>query len=247
MDQGIIVDLETSGLDPSKDHILEVGLIRFSWNGKDLPVILEAYSALQDPGIVLDPEIIKLTGITNEALVGQKINWSFVAQLLSNSGLVIAHNADFDASFLLKVPELVDLDCHFACSMKHIDWAGKGYRSQALNYLAADHGFVNPFAHRALFDCATTFKIIGPYLAELVQKSFESEFLLSAWNAPFSMKDELRLKGYRWDSEKRVWSKFIFENTREDEISFLNERIYSSDNGPWTCDPIPHIMQRARA
>ena len=44
--------------------------------------------------------------------------------------------------------------------------------------------FRKSFAHRALFDCATTFRLITPYMQELIQNSFQKEFRIPATGAP---------------------------------------------------------------
>ncbi len=245
MEQAIIIDIETTGLDPQRDKIIEIGMIRFAWSGGEMPTILQTYSALEDPGFPISEEIRRLTGLNNEVLLGQSINWGLVRELLEESSLIIAHNAEFDLGFLLRKPELRGLDLHYACSLRHVDWNSKGFKSLALNYLAADHGFVNPFAHRALFDCATTFKLVAPHLAELLSRSFEKEFLVYAWQAPFAKKDELRLRGYRWNGEKRVWVKKIFESGKEQELSFLDEQVYGDMNSSWACEEMPHLAAAA--
>ena len=228
MDYGLIVDVETTGINADEDAIIEIGVVEFVLReGKSSPELLNMYGALEDPGRPITEEIQKLTGLDNGLLKGQKIAWEYIRSLLERSSLVVAHNAAFDRSFIEKRPELAGLDLHWACSMKHIDWRGKGYKTRALNYLAADHGFVNAFAHRALFDCATTFRLIAPYFQELVQRSYLRELRVLAVQAPFEMKDKLKQQDYRWDAEKRVWFKDVFEDTLDAERSFLSSEIYT--------------------
>lgn len=226
MDFGLIVDVETTGLDAKKDQIIEIGICEFGWQTDKLPVILGLYGALEDPGRALPDEIVKLTGITDDALKGQAINWKTVHASFERASVIIAHNAEFDRSFLMRRPELMDLNKHWACSVKHIDWTAHGFGSKKLNYLAADHGFVNPFAHRALFDCATTFRIVAPHMSELIANSFEPEIRVVAWNSPFESKDSLRSRGYRWDAEQRVWHRTIQARRVEEERSYLTAEVY---------------------
>ncbi len=68
METGVIVDVETTGLNPETDKIIEIALIEFVWDGHDAPQITRTYSAVQDPGIVILPEIVKLTGLTPNIL-----------------------------------------------------------------------------------------------------------------------------------------------------------------------------------
>jgi len=226
MEFGVILDVETTGLDPSKDSIIEIGLLEFGLIPDQEPVITRMYGALEDPGCLLPPEIEKLTGIKTPFLQGQKINWVFVRQMLENASIIIAHNMKFDRDFIMARPDFSDLATHWGCSCRDIDWDQKGYKSAKLNYLAADHGFVNSFAHRALFDCATTFRLISKHLLELTENSYTKKVRIDAVNSPFEKKDFLKERGYRWDGVRRVWTKTVRETLLPEERIFLANEIY---------------------
>lgn len=229
MDFGIIVDLETTGLDPQADAIMEIGILEFAVEGEQQPCVTRTYGALQDPGREVSEEVLKLTGLTQAHLAGQQIDWDHVRGFFQRASIVIAHNADFDRRFLEKSGKLAGLAPHWACSMRHIDWKRHGKGSVSLNYLAADHGFVNPFAHRAVFDCATTFRLVAPHLNELIIRSYEREYHVKAVYSPFESKDVLRLRGYRWDPEERVWGKVVGETALVEERKFLAEQVYRGE------------------
>jgi len=232
VDFGLIVDLETTGLDPESEQIIEIGLLEFGVQGDEPPQLVRTYGALQDPGVALSPDIVRLTGLTTEILAGQSIDWAQVRQYFQRASIVIAHNADFDRRFLERSGNLQGLTPHWACSMRHIDWPMHGFRTLALNYLAADHGFANPFAHRAVFDCATTFRLVAPHLRELTQRSYEREFQVKAVGSPFDAKDILKQRGYRWDSDERCWFRVVTENGLLAERSFLAEQVYKRQQSP---------------
>lgn len=228
MEYGVIVDLETTGLEPEVDEIIEIGLIEFSHSRYNNLSISRTYGALQQPSKPLPDIIKKVTGLDDDSLSGQSIDWLQVVEIMSRSQVIVAHNASFDRSFLERVPAFREakLGGRWACSQTHIDWQRHGFKSRALNYLACDQGFVNPFAHRAVFDCATTFRIIEPYLEELYATSLLREYEVAAVGAPFEVKDALKLRGYRWDPSRRVWAKRIFENRLDEERDFLSVEIY---------------------
>ncbi len=229
MDYGIVVDLETTGLDAASDKIIEIGILEFAIEDGKAPVITQMYSALEDPGIEIPAEIEKITGISTALVTGQKIDWEVVNKFFARSSIAIAHNAAFDTGFLRQRNELDLEGVHWACSCKHINWQSYGFKSKSLNYLACDHGFINPFAHRALFDAATTFRVIAPYMNELIERSYEREVLVSATYSPFETKDKLRARGYHWESDKRVWQRTILASDLEDERGFLRTEIYRGD------------------
>jgi len=226
MEYGLIVDVETTGLDASSDHIIEVGLLEFMMFPGKPASISRMYGALDDPGIPVPPEIERITGISTHQLTGQSVDWALVASMMSRAKIVIAHNMEFDRSFFRARKELKGLESHWGCSIRHIDWKSKGASSLALNYLAADHGFINPFAHRALFDCATTFRLIAGHLDELIQSSYLKSVRIDALNSPFEKKDLLKEQGYRWDAQRRIWHKTILESHLDKERVFLEKEIY---------------------
>src|SRR6478736_1755701 len=92
---GAALDTETSGLSPDQDQIIEIGLQLFRYEAESGRVVelLESYTALQDPGFVISLEIQAVTGISPQLLVGQKIDWTKVDELLSRTDWVVAHNA----------------------------------------------------------------------------------------------------------------------------------------------------------
>jgi DNA polymerase-3 subunit epsilon len=226
MDFGLVLDVETTGIDPLKDKIIEIGIMEFAVAGDQPPQVTRSYGSLQDPGQPIPPEITKLTGLTDGLVKGHQIDWKLVRDLMGNASVIIAHNAEFDRKFVQASGQVSDLHSHWACSMRHVDWRRHGFRQLGLTYLAADHGFLNPFAHRALFDCATTFRLVSPYLPELVARSFEKEFTIRAVSSPFESKDVLKKRGYYWDQETRCWTIIVPESKIEGERSFLAEEVY---------------------
>ncbi|GEM_PF-3224062 len=95
----IILDLETTGVDPETDKIIEIGAVKI----KDLKV-KEDFTTLIDPKRPLSPEIERITGIREEDLKKAPTIEEVIPKLekfLEDFPLV-AHNKDFDQSFLEK-------------------------------------------------------------------------------------------------------------------------------------------------
>lgn len=232
---GVIWDVETTGLEHAKDKIIEVGALHFEWL-EDIsdearvvhpPRVVSMYGGLCDPGETLSEEIKKLTGITDADVKGKTLNEALLSELARSASIHVAHNADFDRQFIQKREFFAGIENPtWACTLKHIDWAGKGFKTSALNYLAADHGFVNPFPHRALFDCATTFRLMQPHFIELLTNHTMKMFRVYAWDSPFHTKDKLRERRYQWDPAERVWKKDVLEPKVSDEVAFLAADVY---------------------
>ncbi|HEY70436.1 MAG TPA: 3'-5' exonuclease, partial [Anaerolineae bacterium] len=93
----IALDLETTGLDPERDAVIEIGVVRF--RGKRVE---EEWSTLVNPGQPLSPFITQLTGITDEMLAGAPRITQVLGDLQTFVGDVpiLGHNIQFDLAFL---------------------------------------------------------------------------------------------------------------------------------------------------
>ena len=96
-DEIVCFDIETTGLKVTQEAITEIGAVRLR-NGE----IVETFQTFVDPERRLTPEIIGLTGITDEMLRGApKLKDALTAFLAFAGGAPLAaHNAEFDISFI---------------------------------------------------------------------------------------------------------------------------------------------------
>jgi ATP-dependent DNA helicase DinG len=93
----VALDLETTGLDPSQDSVIEVGAVRML-DGE----ITAEFSTLVDPGILIPPHITHITGIRSQDVAGApRIDAVLprIAEFVGNRP-VIAHNTSIDMGFL---------------------------------------------------------------------------------------------------------------------------------------------------
>lgn len=90
-------DLETTGLDPERDSIIEIGAVRFRGSRVE-----DEWSTLVNPGRPLDPVIKDLTGITDEMLTNAPRLAQVIQDFQDFAGdcIVLGHNVRFDLSFL---------------------------------------------------------------------------------------------------------------------------------------------------
>ena len=92
-------DLETTGLDAASDEIIEIGIACFR-DGE----FVDQYQSLVKPSIPIPPEITQLTGIYPEDVDGAPQIQDILPDLgqYFRDAPVVAHNAQFDVSFLGK-------------------------------------------------------------------------------------------------------------------------------------------------
>ncbi len=109
----VAFDLETTGLSPENDTIIEIGAVLFH-NGKEQ----ETFQTFVDPHRKLDAQIINLTGITDDMLVGAPSIEEILPKFLEFVGdrMLVAHNARFDTSFIRAACEKQGLDYHYSAA-----------------------------------------------------------------------------------------------------------------------------------
>jgi DNA polymerase III subunit epsilon len=96
---GILLDVETTGLDQGKDQVVELGMVKFEYqhDGR-IAGIKDVFSSFNEPCQPIPFEVTALTGITNEMVEGQRIDEAAVSSFADDAVIVIAHNASFDRS-----------------------------------------------------------------------------------------------------------------------------------------------------
>nr|WP_295773589.1 3'-5' exonuclease [Rhodoferax sp.] len=231
----IVLDTETTGLEHSRDKIMELALLRVDVDLETgLPVgNVAVYDGLEDPGIAIPKEVQEITGITNAMVQDQRLDEERIAALLDGVDLVIAHNAGFDRPFAeARMAQFRGLA--WACSFADIPWKAQGRRSSKLESLAQELGCFYD-AHRAEMDCHALLAVLAaklpqsPHtgLAHLVEQAHRPSYRLMATNAPFDAKDQLKARGYRWSAEQKVWHTRVGDSKAlQVEFDWLKEHAY---------------------
>jgi DNA polymerase-3 subunit epsilon len=231
----LILDTETTGLDHSKDKIMELALLRVDVDlATGLPVgTMQVYDQLEDPGILIPREVQEITGINDAMVRGHRLDDARIATLLDGVDLVIAHNAGFDRPFCeARIEQFRHLT--WACSFADIPWKEQGKRSAKLEALALEMGWFYD-AHRAEMDCHALLAVLVAKLpqasqtglAHLMEQAHKPSYRLMATNAPFDAKDTLKARGYRWSPEQKVWHTRVGDSKAlQAEFDWLKENAY---------------------
>ena len=92
-DEVIVLDTETTGFDPTRCSLLEIAAIRMR-GGETVG----EFHTFVDPGLTIPPEIVELTGITQDDVEDAPCPQDAVAALAEFAGNrnLVAHNARFD-------------------------------------------------------------------------------------------------------------------------------------------------------
>lgn len=201
----LLLDVETTGLEPPQAELCEIGAVLFSVPHRSvlqqlsflLPVLRNDARAINgiDPALTLLPAPIEQATALFRAMVCQ-------------ADALLAHNASFDRPWIeafLDVTGQPELQRPWICSCEGISWEGTRPRP-SLQALALAHGIPVWAAHRALSDCT--------YLAQILERTPDLEHKLAegllprrlvAADLPYARRVEARQAGFRWLPERRLW------------------------------------------
>ncbi|MGF9764351.1 3'-5' exonuclease [Microvirga sp. 0TCS3.31] len=241
----VIVDTETTGLDYTRDEVIEIGMVAFSYDDDGrIGDVIGTYNALREPTVPITPEITRLTGITPEMVMGQAIDLDAVEAFIQLAHLVIAHNARFDRPFCERMAHGFSLKA-WACSHAEVSWSEYGFEGSKLGYLLSQCGWFHQ-GHRAVEDCHALLEVLAAPLqgetacamTHLLASARKALLRIWAEGSPFDMKDNLKKRGYRWNDgtsgQPKSWFIEIAEDAYEAEMKFLRQEIYRRDVQPFT-------------
>ena len=160
MKEYVVVDLETTGLDPySGCEIIEIGITEIK-NDQ----IVRNYSRLIKPKNDIPAKITEITGITNEMVENEEGIETVLPRFRKflSDRVMIAHNAKFDLKFLNYYLELLNLEpiTNYICTLEMLKQV-KSYngKNKKLETACSYYNIENKNAHRADSDTLATAKL----------------------------------------------------------------------------------------
>ena len=190
-DEFIVFDIETTGLSPINCKITEIGAVKVKCGE-----VIEVYNTFVNPGVPIPPEIVELTSITDEMVADARKIDEVLPEFLSFVGnrLLIAHNANFDVSFIRAAAKELEIPFENA----YLDTVGlsrflnKDLKSHKLDVLAKHYQLGDFNHHRACDDAEVLARIffkMAEQLSEIDVKDFKDlEHEFSANANPLTLK-----------------------------------------------------------
>lgn len=167
-DSFVCVDLETTGLDPKRDKIIEIGAVKVE-RGE----VTKEWETFVNPGQKLSERIVELTGIHDEELAGARPIREILPELFAFLGdnVLLGHSVLFDYSFLKKaaVNEKLPFERRGIDTLKLARKYLKDLESRSLGALCR-HYDISHSAHRALGDARATVALYQKLAEEFYEK-----------------------------------------------------------------------------
>lgn len=154
----VVLDLETTGLNPKKEKIIEIGIMKISEGVK-----IREFSSLVNPGKHISSRITKITGITDPELAEAPVFLDICEKVKDFIGdsLVVGHNITFDLSFL----ESEFAACGIRIGYIYLDTlalskkAFPSFKDHKLSTLITELNLSDGQSHRALDDVYCTYAL----------------------------------------------------------------------------------------
>ena len=161
-----VIDVETTGLRPRHDRIIEIAVVRCDPSGSPI----SEWSTLIDPG--RDPGPTRVHGIAATDLAGAPTFAHAIDELRQQlaGAVVVAHNLSFDSAFLAHEFRRAGLDPHDGfglCTLELARTSLPDLEGHSLAACARALSIPQPLAHRALADTRVTAGLLQAIIAGL--------------------------------------------------------------------------------
>jgi DNA polymerase-3 subunit epsilon len=181
----VVVDLETTGMDPKTDRVVSVGAFKIA----DGNILLgEVFEELVNPGRTIPEESIHVHAIMPDMIRSARMAWEVMEDFLSFLGdsILVAHHARFDMFFINRVMreqygfrlQNLVVDTVLMCRQVVIEADPYGQRRGAkrcsLDALTERYGIDLPERHTALGDAMATAIIFQRLLVEMERAGWGS-------------------------------------------------------------------------
>ena len=149
----VVFDLETTGSSAGRGGITELGALKL-WRGQ----VVEEFSTLVNPGRLIEPFVVRLTGITDRMVAGAPPISEVMPRFeeFVEGSVLVGHNVHFDCAFVTAARAGSPLPNPLLDTLKLARCLVPGLRRYRLSSLVSHFGVRAMPNHRALSDAAAT-------------------------------------------------------------------------------------------
>ena len=168
-DSYVVFDIETTGFSPEINHIIEIGAVKVE-NGQ----IVDRFSSFVNPQVPIPYRIEELTHINDKMVIQAPTIDVVLPEFLEfcSGCVLVAHNADFDVSFVKKKAEMLGLGLNatYVDTVAMARFLLPSLNRFKLDTVAKAVGVSLDNHHRAVDDAACTAEIFVKFIQMLEER-----------------------------------------------------------------------------
>ncbi|HEX8381822.1 MAG TPA: hypothetical protein VF592_00460, partial [Sphingomonas sp.] len=161
-------------------------------------------------------------------VAGKRIDDAVATYLLRSADLVVARGASLVRPWVdTRLPHAGG--CGWACTSEEIDWRDRGIAGLAAGMPLE----LEERSRRAGQDVDAVLTVLRQVfddgrtaLSVLIENAMRPSWNVRAWGARDPTEESMRLAGYQWSSEDRVWMKHVVDRDRE--AAWLAQHVYGT-------------------
>ncbi len=238
----VCVDCETTGLDTTKDRIIEIAAVKFTFNG-----IIDSKETLVNPEMTIPAESITIHNIAQEMVEGKPKIAEVLPEFLKFIGrhIIVGHGIPFDIAIITKEAERSQIPCKigrnpFVDTLRLARLYGES-PVNSLEILRRHFNIEEQNAHRAMSDVQVNIEVFK----KLSQKFKTTKELLSRLEKPILLKNmplgqhkgrlfkEIPLQYLLWAAGKNFDQDLLYSIRREIKQR-KNENGFNRSSNPFS-------------
>lgn len=230
MDKICVIDTETTGLDVSNGHVLEVGAVFFNIPTRS---ILSQASTLcyaeENPAIEINRiEVESLKAIPPKM---EALSRGLIREMMRECDAIIAHNAEFDKKWIETLVEFQEISQSkpWICTRNDVIWPIRKGIPLNLIHICVDLGVPVINAHRALGDCLLLIAALDSMddIEFFLDKSGKGRIRYHA-EIGYENRSVAKEMGFQWDNFKKVW----FAKMKPEDAERMPFTVYPAESVP---------------
>lgn len=243
------LDLETTGFDTANDRITELGAVLWDVESKQPLDIFSCFVYDETLKEKFTPETVammeRVCGITPGMLeefgVPPVVAFGTLEEICRDHKVdyIVAHNGEnYDKPLLFSELKRHGVSAPILTSLPWMDTRSDipfptEPDSRKLKHLAGDHGFLNPFSHRAVFDVLTMLRVLSHYDIKHVLEYQSIPWVVVRAMVSYDDREKAKAQRYSWEKIgdeyfQKSWVKKVKANMLDQEIETCKKAGFRS-------------------